>query len=321
MSESKIWVIVERSGEGLTTTSLELLTKAREMSTELAAIAWGGDATDVARQVGAYGARSLYHVLLGSDVLPGEVVAGSIAPMCEVEKPEAILVPTSYDGRDIVARLSVKIDRPVLANVAGLEDDDGLVTLHQVFGGTQTLRARFDAPGVALIVVRAKSFVASSIEDPPAEIIEIVAPRVTKRQARVVARHVQTRSGPKLEDSAVVVSGGRGIGDGEKFALIEEVARLLGGAAGASRAVVDAGWVPYSRQIGQTGKTVKPDVYIACGISGATQHVVGMKASKKIIAINRDAEAPIFQYADLGVVGDLNVILPKLIASLSQRGA
>jgi electron transfer flavoprotein alpha subunit len=137
--------------------------------------------------------------------------------------------------------------------------------------------------------------------------------------ARIVARHEDWRSGPRLDEAHVVVSGGRGLGSPDNYALVTELAQLLNGAPGASRAIVDAGWVPYAFQVGQTGKTVKPDVYIACGISGATQHMVGMKGAKKIIAINKDREAPIFAIADLGIVGDVTQVMPKLIDEIRAR--
>ena len=144
--------------------------------------------------------------------------------------------------------------------------------------------------------------------------------RGDRATARIVARHEEERSGPKLDEAAVVVSGGRGLGSPENYSLIDELAKLLHGAPGASRAIVDAGWVPYSHQVGQTGKTVKPTVYIACGISGATQHMVGMKSAKNIIAINKDSEAPIFAIADLGIVGDVTKVIPKLIEEIKARG-
>ena len=145
------------------------------------------------------------------------------------------------------------------------------------------------------------------------------APRSGTGAARISERFVEESSGPKLDEAAVVVSGGRGLGEAAKYEMVEHLAKLLKGAAGASRAIVDAGWVPYSHQVGQTGKVVKPTLYVACGISGATQHLVGMKGSKNIIAINKDAEAPIFSVADLGIVGDVHKVLPKVIEALQAR--
>jgi electron transfer flavoprotein alpha subunit len=169
-------------------------------------------------------------------------------------------------------------------------------------------------------VVRPKSFAAEPGGGGTPEVVEVEVPDSgATNGARVLQRHVEERTGPKLDEAAVVVSGGRGLGEASKYEMIEELAKLLHAAPGASRAIVDAGWVPYSHQVGQTGKTVKPTVYIACGISGATQHMVGMKGSKNIVAINKDREAPIFSIADLGVVGDVHKVVPRLIEALKAR--
>jgi len=254
--------------------------------------------------------------------LPGVPVAAAIAALIgQGERPDAILVPASYDGRDVAGRLSAMLDRPVLTNITGLaEQGGGLLTEHQVFGGTKVVHARFTGEGPGIYVVRAKSFAAEPAGGGAAEVVAAPAGDAgPTAAAKIVERHVEQASGPKLDEAAVVVSGGRGLGAAENYALIEELARLLHGAAGASRAIVDAGWVPYSHQVGQTGKTVKPTLYVACGISGATQHLVGMKGSKNIIAVNKDQEAPIFSVADLGIVGDVHKVLPALIEALKSK--
>jgi electron transfer flavoprotein alpha subunit len=322
MPLTNIWVVVEPANGSLTTTSLELLSHARTFGATVSAITWGGDGASLAGEAGEFGATTLYNVGDLGGSLPGVPVASAIAALvARVEAPDAILIPASYDGRDIAGRLSAKLDRPVLTNVTGLVDEGGLVTEHPVFGGSQTVKAHFTGEGPGIIVVRAKSFPVEPSEGLAATVVEAPAGDTgASGSATITTSHVEERTGPKLEEATVVVSGGRGLGEADKYALIEETAKLLHGAAGASRAIVDAGWVPYSHQVGQTGKTVKPTVYIACGISGATQHMVGMKGSKNIVAINKDADAPIFQIADFGIVGDVHKVLPALIDALKARG-
>jgi electron transfer flavoprotein alpha subunit len=246
-------------------------------------------------------------------------VAGAIQSLiASAGAPDVVLIPTSYDGRDIAGRLSAKLDRPVLTNVTGYNADGS--TEHPVFGGTQVVNARFTSAGPGIVVIRAKSYAAEPAGGSAAAVTSIAAGDLgATNTAKIVSSHVEERTGPKLEEAPVVVSGGRGLGEASAYALVEELAKLLNGAAGASRAIVDAGWVPYSHQVGQTGKTVKPTVYIAAGISGATQHMVGMKGSKNIVAINKDADAPIFQIADFGIVGDVHKVLPALIEKLKSR--
>ena len=325
-----IWVLVEHAEQGATSMSLELLTKARDLADKVEAFAWGPDTASLASELGLYGASKVYDAGDIGDALPGAPVASAIArQLAELaaspDAPEALLIGTSYDGRDIAGRLSAKIDRPVITNVVDLVVEDGeLHALHAIFGGAQTATSRFTGAETspAIFVVRAKSFAADQATTPvscevvPAPPGELDATNA----ARTIARHVEQQSGPKLDEAAVVVSGGRGLQQKENYSMIEELATALGGATGASRAIVDAGWVPYSYQIGQTGKIVKPTLYIACGISGATQHMVGMKGAKNIVAINKDREAPIFSIADLGIVGDVQKVMPKLIDLLKSRG-
>ena len=321
MALSSLWVVAEPSAGSFSTALLELLSHARTYGAPVSAITWGAG-SDLAGQAGEYGATTLYDLGSLDAKLPGVPVASAIAALVAAQgAPDAILIPSSYDGRDIAGRLSARLDRPVLTNVTGLSDEGGLITEHPAFGGTQIVKARFTGEGPGIIVVRAKSFAAEPSGGAAAEVKAApIGETGATGTATIVQSHVEERTGPKLEEATVVVSGGRGLGEAEKYAMIEEVAKLLHGAPGASRAIVDAGWVPYSHQVGQTGKTVKPTVYIACGISGATQHMVGMKGSKNIVAINKDSDAPIFQIADLGIVGDVNKVVPALIEALKSRG-
>jgi electron transfer flavoprotein alpha subunit len=321
MSIPKIWVVTEVVDGAPTTTSLELVSQARTLADTVEAVVWG-DGASAAGTLGDYGVTTVHDVGDLGGALPGAPVAAAIgAAVGAGGGPDAVLIPATYDGRDIAGRLSVKLDRPVLTNVVGLTaGDGGLVSQHAIFGGAEILTARFTAEGPGIFVIRAKSFAAEPSGGGAAAVVPAEAPDTgASNAARIVARHVEERTGPKLDEAEVVVSGGRGLGEKEQYALIEQLAGLLHGAAGASRAIVDAGWVPYSHQVGQTGKTVKPTVYMACGISGATQHMVGMKNSKNIVAINKDQDAPIFQVADLGIVGDVHKVIPKLIEALQAR--
>jgi electron transfer flavoprotein alpha subunit len=319
MAFAKVWVLAEAADGKPTGSTLELLTKAREIGSTVEAWTFGEGAS-YAATLGAHGAAKVYDVGDLGGALPGVPVAAAMAAAVQGgNRPDAILMATSYDGRDVAGRLSAKLDVGVLTNVVGLSADG--TAEHAVFGGSTVVKAQFTGPAPRIYLVRPKSFAAEESGGGAPEVESLSAPDAgATNAARVVQRHVEERTGPKLDEAAVVVSGGRGLGEAEKFAMVEELARLLNGAPGASRAVVDAGWVPYAYQVGQTGKTVKPTVYIACGISGATQHMVGMKGSKNIVAINKDQEAPIFSIADLGIVGDVHKVLPKLIEALKARG-
>ena len=324
MGISKIWVFGEANEAGASAGTLELLTKARTLA-DTVEVVMVGDASAVAGDLGAHGATTI-HTIADADAdgaLPGARVASAIAGALEAGTgPDVLLATTSYDGRDVAGRLSAKVDRPVLTNVVDLVvDGDRLLCSEPVFGGTTDVMAGFTDDGLAIFLVRPKSFAAEESGGAPAAVSELVVGDLGNTDAAVVKdRFVEETSGPKLDEAAVVVSGGRGLGEAEKYEMIETLAGLVRGAPGASRAVVDAGWVPYSYQVGQTGKVVKPTVYVACGISGATQHLVGMKGSANIIAINKDEEAPIFGIADLGIVGDVHKVLPKLIEALQARG-
>lgn len=322
MALAKVWVFAEADGDSPATSTLELLTKAREIADTVEAVYVGPGGEALAGALGEYGASKVYAVDPG-DGLPGVVGAAALEGLVGAHSPDLILFAQTYDGRDAIARLSVKLDRTVVTNGTALSVDGSAVTVGvAIFGGNTLVDTTFSGPGPHLAAIRPKSFAAESAGGGAAA-VEAVAGVDAGRagEAKVLERHVEEREGPKLEEAEIVVSGGRGIGAAESYdPLVEQLAKLLGGASGASRAIVDAGWVPYSKQVGQTGKTVKPKLYIALGISGATQHLVGMKGSDHIIAVNKDGEAPIFGVADLGIVGDVNKVVPKLIEAIQAHG-
>jgi electron transfer flavoprotein alpha subunit len=316
-----IWVFSQAANGAPTTATLELLTKARSLGTVTAFV--GGDASAIAGSLGEHGSAKVYATGDLAGKLPGVAVAAAMKAVIDGgDTPDVIMFPQTTEGRDVMSRLSVKLDRTVLTNNVDITVDGGAVTVTTpIFGGNTLVSTSFSGAGPFLAAFRPKSFAAESAGGAAAEVTAAPVPELgATGAAQVTAVHVEASSGPKLDEAAIVVSGGRGLGEAPKYEMVETLAKLLKGAPGASRAIVDAGWVPYSYQVGQTGKVVKPGVYIAAGISGATQHMVGMKGSKNIIAINKDKEAPIFGIADLGIVGDVHKVLPKLIEALQSRG-
>ena len=316
----KIWVFAQEAAGAPTTGTLELLTKARSLGDVTAFV--GGDGATLAATLGEYGATKVYATGDLAGKLPGVAVSAAMKAIIDGgDSPDLILFPQTTEGRDIVARLSVKLDKTVLTNNVDIAIDGEAVSVTTpIFGGNTLVTTTFTGSGPFLAAFRPKSFAAESASGAAAEVTAApVGDLGATGAAALTAVHVEESTGPKLDEAAIVVSGGRGLGEAPKYEMIEQLAKLLKGAPGASRAIVDAGWVPYSYQVGQTGKVVKPMVYIAAGISGATQHMVGMKGAKNIIAINKDKEAPIFGIADLGIVGDVHKVLPKLIEALQGR--
>ena len=315
---SKVWVFAELHDGGVDSSALEILTKARDLGHEVEAVALGPGATDAAKKLGEHGAATVY---ASDDEVYSDYVAQPAAEalhqLVRQHSPDLVLFATNYDSRDIAGRLSAKTGSTLMSNVSEIIDIDTAQT--QVFGGSTLVDVKLEG-SPKLVLVRPKSFDANpaggSAEVVPVE-VEITD---ELKKAKRLERHVEETKGPKLEEAPVVVSGGRGLQEPGNFELLDQLAQSIGNTAvGATRAVVDSGWVPYAMQIGQTGTTVKPNVYLAFGISGATQHLVGMKGAKKIVAINKDEEAPIFQIADLGIVGDALKILPQLIDEVKSR--
>ena len=318
MALNNIWVFAQAANGAPTSATLELLTKARSLSSNITAFIQGSGAEAAA--LGEYGATAVLAVEIGKN-LPGVAIASALKTVIDGgNKPDLIMFPQNTEGRDVMSRLSAKLDKTVLTNNIDITADGGVTVVTPIFGGNTLVSTTFTGEGPFLAAFRPRSFAAESAGGAAAAVTAVAVPDLgATGSAQVVAVHVEETTGPKLDEADIVVAGGRGLGEAPSYAMIEELATLLKGAPGASRAIVDAGWVPYSYQVGQTGKVVKPTIYIAAGISGATQHMVGMKGSKNIIAINKDKEAPIFGVADLGIVGDVHKVLPQIIAALKAR--
>jgi len=316
---AKVWVYAELNAGKLQSTALELMVKARDLG-DVEAIALGTGAKAAAAALGKHGAN-VVHVNEDKafDDFIAEPATDALAALHQEQQPDLILFAFTPDSRDVAGRLAARLGKGLISNASDVTaKDGGFVAKVPYFGGAKLASMRANGKP-AIVLVRPKSFEASETGG-TADVKELaITIDAGSKRARIVERVAEASEKVKLEDAKVVISGGRGMGGPDNFPLLEALANALGGAVGASRAVVDAGWVPYSMQVGQTGKSVRPGVYIAVGISGAMQHTVGMKASKVIIAINKDAEAPIMKMADLGVVGDALKIVPALTAAVKAK--
>ena len=316
---AKIWVYAELNEGRPTSTTLELLAKARTLG-DVEAVALGKGAKAAGETLGKHGAKVVYaNDDAAYDDYIAEPATDTLEALHKQHSPDLVLFGFTQNSREVAGRLAARLGVGLISNAGDIEaKGDGFVAKVPYFGGAKVASMKANKKP-AIMLIRPKSFEASE-SGGTAEIkdAEAVIGSGSKR-AHILERVVEASEKVKLEDAKVVISGGRGLGGPENFPLLEALASALGGAVGASRAVVDAGWVPYSMQVGQTGKSVRPSVYIAVGISGAMQHTVGMKSSKVIIAINKDGEAPIMKMADLGVVGDALKIVPALTAAIKAK--
>jgi electron transfer flavoprotein alpha subunit len=297
--------------------SYELLTLARSLG-EPSAVVLGKGAAAAAGQLGAYGAEKVY--VSEADEIDGFLVAPKatvLAQLVQDKSPAAVLIPSNSEGKEIAARLAVKTGSGLLTDAVGVTPE--LVAEQQIFGGAVAVQSRVQT-GTPIITVRPNS--TPPTEAAGAGTVEQVSATFSDadKGATVVDSVVEAAGGrPDLGEASIVVSGGRGVGNAENFTIVEALADSLGAAVGASRAATDAGWYPHQNQVGQTGRTVSPQLYVAVGISGAIQHRAGMQTSKTIVAINKDPEAPIFELADFGLVGDLFTVVPQLTEEIGKR--
>ncbi len=314
------WVLIELDNGKPVRSSLEVLGKASKLG-RAEAIVLGAAAADVAPTLGTYGAEKVYvHADATYDNYLTLPAVETLSNLLQQHQPSILLLATTYDMRDIAARLNVRNNLGLITDATDLAFENDTVKVTVPWGGETVVTATHPQAGTGIVLARPKAFTVEQFEGRTPEIETINATISDASQAIKIIDSVEVASeGPALEDAPVIVSGGRGLGKAENYHFVEELAAVLDGAPGATRAIVDAGWLPYSYQVGQTGKTVKPTLYIAAGISGAIQHLAGMKGSKYIIAINKDEHAPIFAVADYGVVGDAVTILPKLTEEVKKR--
>ncbi len=318
---SEVLVLVDAVDGAVRKSTTELLTAARRLG-EPAAVWVGPGISDAAiAALGEYGATKVY-VADGADLAqhPVAPAAEVLAQLVQQVAPAAVLVPSTADGKEVAGRLAIKVDSGIITDAVDVAaDGDRIVATQSVFGGSTIVHSTVTR-GVPIITVRGNAVAPEAAPASPARQDVSVSLSDAARKATITGHSAATKGGrPELAEAQVVVSGGRGVGSPDGFAVIESLADSLGAAVGASRAATDAGWYPHQYQVGQTGKTVSPQLYIANGISGAIQHRAGMQTSKTIVVVNKDPEAPIFELADFGVVGDLFAVVPQLTEEINKR--
>ncbi|MBM7772714.1 electron transfer flavoprotein alpha subunit [Actinokineospora baliensis] len=319
---SEVLVLVDEVDGEVKKVTFELLTAAREIGEPAAVVvAAPGTAAKVKESLAAYGAAKVY--VAESDDVANYLLTPAVdvlAALVAAKSPAAVLISATADGKEIAGRLAVRTDSGLLIEAIGLESSGGdVVGVQSIFGGAFTVKAKANR-GTPIVTVRPGGVDAVEAAGAAAEeTVEVPAVEAAKATAITGREPIVGGDRPELTEASIVVSGGRGVGSAEKFDVVEKLADSLGAAVGASRAAVDSGYYPAQFQVGQTGKTVSPQLYVALGISGAIQHRAGMQTSKTIVAVNKDAEAPIFEIADFGVVGDLFAVAPQLTDEVAKR--
>ena len=319
---SEVLVLVDHVDGKVRKPTFELLTIAKRLGEPSAVFIGGSDKADgVVDAVKKYGAEKVY--VVDDAEIKGYLVAPkaeALQQIAEKADPAAILIPSNAEGKEIAGRLAIKLNSGLITDavdVSASEGGEGPVTTQSVFAGSYTVQAKVTT-GTPIITVKPNSAAPEESEGAAAKEEFAAAISDSAKKAKIVAAQPRKASGrPELNEAAIVVSGGRGTGG--DFSEVEGLADSLGAAVGASRAAVDSGWIPHAFQIGQTGKVVSPQLYIANGISGAIQHRAGMQTSKTIVAVNKDEEAPIFELVDFGVVGDLSTVLPAAAEAINKR--